>query len=161
MAQGEGGTPLLLGITVLALDPDGVVCGATLVATAGQYGLLACYGDDPTMPGDEGAQPGDIIQLAVDDQILGMGTWTAHGERQWRPLGEVDLWQLYLPLIEMRKQIGRGYGSVWNRVVTVPPCPVPHSFWIPPLSSMLYQVSRIQSPSELSRESVTEWLAES
>jgi hypothetical protein len=94
------GTPLPVGTEVLALDPDGTVCGATVVTAEGQYGLLACYGDDPTTPEDEGARPGDIIQLVVDDQILGMGTWTAHGERQWRPLGEVDLWQLYLPLIE-------------------------------------------------------------
>ncbi len=92
-------TPLPVGTTVLALDPDGVVCGATVVTTEGQYGLLACYGDDPTTPEDEGAQPGDTIQLVVDDQVLGMGMWTAHGDRQWRSLGKVDLWQLYLPLI--------------------------------------------------------------
>jgi len=96
--QGDG-TPLPVGATVLALDPDGVVCGATMVTTEGQYGLLACYGDDPTTLEDEGAWPGDTIQLVVDGQVLGMGMWTARGDRQWRPLGKVDLWQLYLPLV--------------------------------------------------------------
>jgi hypothetical protein len=93
------GSPLPVGATVLALDSDGVVCGATLITHEGQYGLLACYGDDPTTPEDEGAQPGDTIQLLVEGQVLAVGTWTAHGERQWRALGKVDLWQVYLPLI--------------------------------------------------------------
>jgi len=92
------GAPLLEGVTVLAIDPDGVVCGAAQVRKAGQYGLLACYGDDPTTPEDEGAQPGDTIQLVVDGQVLAMGMWTAHGDRQWRPLGKA-LWQLCLPLV--------------------------------------------------------------
>ena len=88
------GTPLPVGTTVLAMDPDGVVCGATVIAHEGQYGLLACYGDDPTTPEDEGAPPGDTIQFVADDQVLGMGTWTAHGDRQWRPLGKVEVWQV-------------------------------------------------------------------
>jgi len=84
---------------VLALDPDGVVCGATVVTHEGQYGLLACYGDDPTTPEDEGAQPGDTIQLVAEGQVLAIGTWTEHGDRQWTPLGKVEVWQVYLPLI--------------------------------------------------------------
>ena len=99
LAHWRDGTLLPVGTTVLALDPDGVVCGATVVTREGQYGLLACYGDDSTTPEDEGAQPGDTIRLVVDGQVLAMGTWTAYGDRQWRPLGRVDLWQLYLPLI--------------------------------------------------------------
>jgi hypothetical protein len=95
-----GTAHLPVGTTIRAIDPDGVVCGITVVHIEGQYGLLACYGDDPTTPEDEGSQPGDTIQLVVDDQVLGMGTWTAHGERQWRLLGKADQWQLYLPLIE-------------------------------------------------------------
>ncbi len=98
-AHASDGTPLPVGATVLALDPDGVVCGAAVVTTEGQYGLLACYGDDPTTPEDEGARPGDTIQLVVDGQVLATGTWAAHGARQWRSLGTVDLWQVYLPII--------------------------------------------------------------
>jgi len=98
-AHASDRTPLPVGATVLTMDPDGVVCGATVVTHKGQYGLLACYGDDPTTPDDEGAEPGDTIQLVVDGQVLGMGAWTEHGDLQWRPLGRLDLWQLYLPPI--------------------------------------------------------------
>jgi hypothetical protein len=99
--DGSGGSrPLPVGTAVLAVDPDGVVCGAATVTAAGRYGLLPCYGDDLTTPKDEGAQPGDAIWLMIDGQVLGMAMWTAHGERQWRPLGEVDLWHVYLPVIQ-------------------------------------------------------------
>ncbi len=87
------------GTTVLALDPDGVICGAAQITMEGRYGLLACYGDDPTTPEDEGAEPGDVIQLVVDGEVLGHGTWTAHGERQRVPLRRDERWDVYLPLI--------------------------------------------------------------
>jgi hypothetical protein len=93
------GTPLPVGTTVEALDPEGVVCGASEVTTEGQYGLLACYGDDPNTEVDEGAEPGDVIRLVVAGQVLGTGTWTSHGDRQWVPLGPVNEWRLRLPLI--------------------------------------------------------------
>jgi subtilisin-like proprotein convertase family protein len=98
-ARWEDGIPLPVGATVLALDPDGVVCGATVVTQEGQYGLLACYGDDPDTPEDEGAQPGDTIQLVVEGEVVGRGMWKAHGDCQWTPLGKVDMLQLYLPII--------------------------------------------------------------
>jgi len=37
--------------------------------------------------------------LVVEGQVLSMGVWTGHGERQWRSPGKVDLWQVYLPVI--------------------------------------------------------------
>ncbi len=83
-----------------AVDPDGVVCGAAVVTTEGQYGLLPCYGDDPTTPEDEGAQAGDTVRLVVGGQELGTGTWMEHGGRQWVPLGPVELWRVWLPLVE-------------------------------------------------------------
>ena len=100
-AHREDGTPLPVGTAVLALDPDGVACGATMVTTEGYYGLLPCYGDDSTTPEDEGAQAGDIIQLVVDGVVLGEGTWTAHGERQLVALGGLgpSASTLYMPLI--------------------------------------------------------------
>lgn len=93
------GTPLPEGTTVEAVDPEGIVCGAAMVTHAGQYGLLACYGDDPTTAEDEGAQPGDTVRLVVDGKVLGIGTWTAHGGRQWAPLGPVPLGAVHLPLV--------------------------------------------------------------
>jgi len=52
-----------------------VVCGAATIARAGQYGVLPCYGDDPTTPDDEGAQAGDTIRLQVNGQVLAARSW--------------------------------------------------------------------------------------
>ena len=41
------GTGVPTGTVVLAVDPQGVICGATATWEPGQYGLLACYRDDP------------------------------------------------------------------------------------------------------------------
>ncbi len=76
------GTPVPTGTLVLAVDPGGTVCGATVVWQAGQFGLLACYGDDPQTGVDEGAVPGDTIQLLLEDgTLIGTGPWTAPGGR--------------------------------------------------------------------------------
>ncbi|MCX6033133.1 MAG: proprotein convertase P-domain-containing protein, partial [Chloroflexi bacterium] len=91
---------LPVGTLVKAVDPQGTVCGATTVTTEGRYGLLACYGDDPDTPADEGAAPGETIRLVVAGQTVGTGTWLAQGEHQWTPLGKVNLWRLFLPRVE-------------------------------------------------------------
>jgi hypothetical protein len=101
------GIPLPAGTTVLAVDPDGVTCGATVMGQEGQYGLLACYGDDPDTPEDEGARPGDTIRLLVGEQVLGTGTWSAHGERQWVPLGKAELRRFYLPVMPQKASTGQ------------------------------------------------------
>ncbi len=95
------GSPVPTGTVVLAQDPQGVVCGATVVVDPGRYGLLACYRDDPFTAGDEGAVPGDTIRLVVstdgihsDGQEIGAGIWTAHGDRQPVPSQPV-----YMPLV--------------------------------------------------------------
>jgi len=98
-----GPVHLPVGTVVQATDPDGVACGATVVMYEGLYGFLACYGDDPTTPEDEGAQAGDVIRLVVDGQELGTGTWTEHGGRQWVPLGPTDLWRVWLPLVTLAR----------------------------------------------------------
>jgi len=90
------GTPVPTGTMVLAVDPQGVVCGATMVWQPGQFGLLACYADDPrTTDVDEGGLPGDTIQLFMGDgTLVGTGPWTAHGDRwqvQASPPSVVDL----------------------------------------------------------------------
>ncbi len=98
-AHRPDGTPLPVGTTVEVVDPDGIVCGAAVVTHAGQYGLLACYGDDLTTMEDEGARAGDTVRLVVDGQALGTAVWTAHGERQWVPLGPAPVWRVWLPLL--------------------------------------------------------------
>ncbi len=53
---------------VVAVFADGVQCGEfTVGATAGRYGLMPCYRDDPTTPTvDEGAEPGDVLTFAIN-----------------------------------------------------------------------------------------------
>jgi hypothetical protein len=95
------------GTVVLAVDPQGVICGATATWQPGQYGLLACYADDPGTDVDEGAVPGDTIRLVVaegsppqpGDWVIGEGTWTAHGARQQVPSRPGEKRPVYLPLM--------------------------------------------------------------
>jgi len=89
-ADAADGAPLLVGTVIKALDPQGIVCGATVVTTEGEYGLLACYGDDPDTPADEGAMAGDQIRLMVGEKVLGIGDWSGAGERQEVALGKVE-----------------------------------------------------------------------
>ncbi len=89
-AKQADGAALPVGTLVKAVDPQGVVCGAVVVTTEGQYGLLVCYGDDPDTPADEGAATGDTIRLVVAGQTVGTGMWLAQGERQWAPVGQGD-----------------------------------------------------------------------
>jgi uncharacterized repeat protein (TIGR01451 family) len=79
----SSGAPVPTGTVVYAVDPQGTVCGATAVWQAGQFGLLACYADDPrTMDVDEGAGVGDAIEIRIpsdNNMLVGTGTWTGHG----------------------------------------------------------------------------------
>ena len=103
------GTGVPTETLVLAVDPQGVICGATATWVPGQYGLLACYRDDPDTSVDEGASPGDMIRLVVGEGappaptswVIGEGTWTAHGARQQVPGGPPpELWhKTYLPVL--------------------------------------------------------------
>jgi hypothetical protein len=103
------GTGVPTGTLVLAIDPQGVICGATATWEVGQYGLLACYADDPDTPEDEGGVPGDTIRLVVGEGtpptpgswVIGEGTWTAHGARQQVPAGLPPQLphRTYLPLL--------------------------------------------------------------
>ena len=61
-----------------AVDPQGTVCGATVVVVAGQYGPLACYGDQNDTEADEGAQIGDDIRLFAGQQQIAHGIWTGN-----------------------------------------------------------------------------------
>lgn len=77
------GAPLPVGSVIDAFDPDGVHCGTFWVSTAGQYGFLAVYRDDPfSTDFDEGAEPGDLIRFYVNGMeaiTSGMNTWTENG----------------------------------------------------------------------------------
>ena len=109
------GTDAPTGTVVLAVDPQGVICGATTTWEVGQYGLLACYRDDPYTSEDEGALPGDTIRLVIssdgispDGQAIGTGTWTAHGARQQAPAGPPPEQPIrtYLPVLLRDASLG-------------------------------------------------------
>ncbi|MFQ5595792.1 MAG: CARDB domain-containing protein, partial [Anaerolineae bacterium] len=96
------GKPAPAGALVQVFDADGVPCGAGIVTEPGLYGLLACYGDDPTTPADEGASPGDVLTFAIDGApapASAKAIWTVHGGLQWMPLGPVELWRVWLPVV--------------------------------------------------------------
>ena len=57
------GTPLQVGESVVAVDPDGVICGEFVCQYEGIYGYMPIYGDDPNTPEDEGAVAGDQIRF--------------------------------------------------------------------------------------------------
>lgn len=59
------------GDEVAVFDPQGVLCGRYLVGSAGQYGILDIYGDDPDTPQDEGAIAGDPLLFKVWDNVVG------------------------------------------------------------------------------------------
>ncbi|MBM4465248.1 MAG: hypothetical protein FJ014_06835 [Chloroflexi bacterium] len=60
------GQPVPVGAVIAAFDPQGVQCGQFTVVEEGKYGLLACYGDDPATPEDEGPQPGEPISFKIN-----------------------------------------------------------------------------------------------
>lgn len=85
------GQPLPVGAVIRAYDPQGVVCGEVLVTHAGWYGLMPVYADDPLTEVDEGAVPGDRIELTVNGVAA---TVTGPDEPVWVAFGvkmEVNL----------------------------------------------------------------------
>ena len=107
------------GAVVRAYDPQGVLCGESTVATAGSFGLMPVYRDDPLTPlVDEGADPGDVITFEVDGvTALPAGpdapTWTANGD-----VKKINLaYEKVIPTTE--------WISLWSDATTVRGVPVP------------------------------------
>ena len=63
-----GGVAVRPGDVVTAVDPNGVNCGVFTVNTAGRYGFMHVYGDDPsTSTVDEGAVAGDTLRFFINE----------------------------------------------------------------------------------------------
>jgi hypothetical protein len=61
------GAPIPVGAYIAVFDPQGTQCGERIVTTAGQISpIMACYGDDPTTAGDQGALPGDVLRFTIN-----------------------------------------------------------------------------------------------
>ncbi len=105
LAASVDGEPVPVGALVQVFDTDRVPCGAGMVTEPGQYGLLACYGDDSTTDEDEGASPGDVLTFTINGQpatVNREAVWTAHGdliEVNLETEAVTRLWQVYLPLV--------------------------------------------------------------
>jgi hypothetical protein len=100
------GAPVPVGSLIRAYDPNGVMCGIFTTTMAGQYGIMAVYRDDPTTPGDEGAQPGDTITFTINGlpaTALGPSAalWTFNGDLRHVELNTVAPagHKVYLPLL--------------------------------------------------------------
>lgn len=77
------GSPVIVGTSIQAFDPQGIECGNWTVAAEGKYGLLPCYGDDSTTAPDEGAIAGDSIIFKVNGY-----TATVTGTSVWANMGQ-------------------------------------------------------------------------
>jgi hypothetical protein len=78
------GIPLPIGSIVTAYDPDGVLIGRATVTSAGEYGAMPIYMDDPSTITDEGAVEGDILKFKINGLtavVLGPSepVWTENG----------------------------------------------------------------------------------
>jgi hypothetical protein len=79
------GKPLPPGTKIEAFDPQGILCGQVFVSRPGQYGLMPVYGDDLSTPQDEGALPGDVIELRVNS----VPAITSPARVVWSSLGDL------------------------------------------------------------------------
>jgi len=77
------GQPVPGGAVIVAYDPAGIAAGAFVVRTAGQFGFLHVYADDPRTPTDEGVQAGDMLHFTLDGRPAVASppvVWTGRGE---------------------------------------------------------------------------------
>jgi len=82
---GSNRYPVQIGDIIMAEDPDGVICGVTVVWSGpGQYAIHVT-GDDETSPEDEGAEEGDIITFRLNGvwpNAVQAPLWTNQGSFQ-------------------------------------------------------------------------------
>ncbi|MEW5875218.1 MAG: HYR domain-containing protein, partial [Candidatus Zixiibacteriota bacterium] len=84
-ASTNEGVLLLPGDVITATDPNGVVCGVTVVTDPGTY-LIQVVGDNPLTEGvDEGAQDGEEITLYLNCEcpLMAEGLWHHLGSTQF------------------------------------------------------------------------------
>ena len=94
------GAPIPVGSVVWAYDASGNVCGEFVVHTAGEFGLMACYLDDPTTPVDEGVEPGDLVRFTVNGLEAGQSqlpTSIQKGDRFEVELSAEEAWEIPEP----------------------------------------------------------------
>jgi hypothetical protein len=64
------GVPIPAKSYVAVFDPQGVQCGEfDKTLPAGWYGIMPCYGDDPTTSGDEGPVAGERLRFTINGVV--------------------------------------------------------------------------------------------
>ncbi len=81
------------GTEILAVNHQGLVCGSVVVDQNGDFGLLPCYGQNPT---PAAASDETIRFMTRDGVFLGYGKWTAFGDCQEIQLINPIIW---LPMV--------------------------------------------------------------
>lgn len=101
MQASFAGVPIPPGAVVVVSDPQGTRCGEFWVEFAGIYGVMPCYGDDPTTDSDEGPLPGERLSFTINgtaatpQPVARNGTAVPAGTLvTWTQSG--DLWQVDL-----------------------------------------------------------------
>jgi hypothetical protein len=104
------GAPAEVGDEIGVFDPDGVLCGASVVRIQGTYGFLHVYGDDATtLDVDEGASVGDALTLVAWDASEGREiacaatAITGPQPPQWTNDG--DLWNVNLSALAVPEDV--------------------------------------------------------
>ncbi|MBD3299571.1 MAG: HYR domain-containing protein [candidate division Zixibacteria bacterium] len=95
------GTPIVPGDVIIAMDPDGVICGVTTVETAGTY-LIHVIGDDPNTDADEGADEGDEITFYYNCEcpLIAPQQWVAFDNNQFDAAFDCSRRTIEIPLCE-------------------------------------------------------------
>jgi hypothetical protein len=81
------GNPVIVGSIIEAYDPTNLVIGRWRVTSAGRYGFMNAYGDEPGTPGThEGALAGDSIKFRINGRnatvVAGDPTFTNQAIKQ-------------------------------------------------------------------------------
>jgi hypothetical protein len=70
-----------VGSVVDVVDGAGNIAGWAPTETAGTYGYLPIYLDDPASPEDEGADEGEVLRIRVNGLLTGATVkWTSFGD---------------------------------------------------------------------------------
>jgi hypothetical protein len=104
IASTDLGASLPVGAEIAVYDPQGVPCGEFTVSVAGMYGIMPCYGDDPTTSQDEGAVLGDVLHFTVNGRAARTEAVSVNGALVapdtvviWSPVQ--GLWQVNLSTV--------------------------------------------------------------
>jgi hypothetical protein len=111
------GAAIPTGSYIATFDTQGTQCGQFSVTHAGWYGIMPCYGDDPTTGGDEGPVAGERLSFTINGvpatpQLVTRNgtpvpagtpaTWTQHQDRL-----QVDLSVPPRPLVTVTLQLAQ------------------------------------------------------